>query len=63
MYVLDRAGVLLDFIRVEYQNDLAALDRLKAAQPVDQLLAGEVKALLCERSQLVPREDDIVSVD
>jgi len=60
---LHTAGVALDLIGVEHDDDAALAKALIVGENVDQRAARRGDILRGELLELVPREDDIVAVD
>ena len=60
---LHTAGVALDLIGVEHDDDAALAKALIVGENVDQRAARRGNILRGEPMELVPREDDVVAVD
>ena len=63
MHRLHAAGVALDLIGVEHDDDAALAKALIVGENVDQRAARRGDILCGEPMELVPREDDVVAVD
>ena len=60
---LHTAGVALDLIGVEHDDDAALAKALIVGENADQRAARRGDILRGEPMELVPREDDVVAVD
>ena len=63
MHRLYAAGVALDLVGVEHDDDAALAKALIVGENVDQRAARRGDILRGEPMELVPREDDVVAVD
>ena len=63
MHRLHTAGVALDLIGVEHDDDAALAKALIVGENVDQRAARRGDILRGKPMELVPREDDVVAVD
>ena len=63
MHRLHTAGVALDLIGVEHDDDAALAKALIVGENADQRAARRGDILRGEPMELVPREDDVVAVD
>ena len=61
--LLNRTGIILDLIRVEYQNQNSGAGSLEAGTQLDQLIAGCGQIFLSQGNKLTPRMNHIVTIN